>query len=84
MTHWNYRLLYHEDRDQLQVHEVYYTDKNPDAWIEAEKAPIGDSIEEVNDVLTMMSGALKRPILYAGDRFPEVYSIGYSDSVKVC
>lgn len=75
MSTWNYRVLAHEFKGELffQIHEVYY-DKNgnPDGYSE-NASPVGsESVKEINTVLKQMKCAVKKPVLWAGKKFPSI------------
>lgn len=78
---WNYRILAIEILGDLslQIHSVYYTDGVPDGYGETPAYAAGDSIGMVTADLQMMTQALSKPILWGGDKFPEVYSVSVTD-----
>lgn len=56
---WNYRVMYHEEEDPNNnwygVHEVFYTSEDKIwAWTENPIEPIGESKEEVLNILDTM------------------------------
>lgn len=71
---WNYRVLAIEDGNELyfRIHSVYYNeDGKPDGY-SAQPATNGSgSIEWLEYVLDLMREALKKPILWGDNRFPE-------------
>lgn len=77
---WNYRALatehtYSNGKSEiiLSIHEVYYDeDGNPNGYIK-EKTINGESIKSLKWSLNKMKEALKKPVLWAGERFPEEY-----------
>jgi len=71
---WNNRVLAHKHNDEvfLQIHEVYYSEEGvPDAYTKDGIKVVGDNIEEIRWTLDNMIECLAKPILWAGDRFPE-------------
>jgi hypothetical protein len=59
-NHWHYQLMYHKvdmksfvDGDYYAIHE-YYPMEDGDGWTEAPVDVVGDSVEEVKEVLQMM------------------------------
>lgn len=74
---WNHRILAHEGCEGeiwLQVHEVYYNDLNNPIGYSQNAAKVGDeTIKGLEWTLKQMKKCLKRPILWAGDRFPYEY-----------
>ena len=74
---WNYRILAHEYRGEttLQVHEVHYLDDEPRSYSPSPAAIMGDTIQELRKVATLilLDLAKEKPILYAGDKFPQTY-----------
>jgi hypothetical protein len=74
---WNYRVLafIYEDEVSFRICEVYYNkDNKPNGYIE-EKATQAESIEGLKWCLKKQLKALKKPILIAGDKFPQEYKI---------
>lgn len=82
---WNHRVLAHAPSAEalkifseveeiyFQIHEVYYKDNIPDGYtLEAIKVG-GDSLADIEWTLLYMLGCLTKPVLWAGDRFPEEY-----------
>lgn len=73
---WNYRLMAQEQDGEifLQIHEVYYDDnKVPHLYSEEGVSIFSESVEGVKWVLEKMSEATTKPILWAGDKFPDEY-----------
>lgn len=75
---WNYRVLVHEDNFSdsglsFQVYEVYYKDKIPVSHTENPVKIYGESIEELESDLNLFERAFAEPILWADDKFPEIY-----------
>jgi len=72
---WNHRVLAHDCGDEMyfQIHEVLYTDDIPDGYTEKGISVGGESISSLKWTLNKMKKCLSKPILWAGDRFPEEY-----------
>ena len=78
---WNYRVLAHEHDIEiiLEIHEVFYDNEgNPDGYTE-NCSVIGVDMREIEYALDMMSSATEKPILWAGDRFPQEYKPYYHE-----
>lgn len=80
---WNYRVLVKEYKDEFgnveqefAVHEVYYNeDRKPIAYRETPSSVIADSKLNLLSVINVMKEGVKKPILWFGERFPEIYKI---------
>ena len=75
---WNYRILAHEHNGEitLQVHKVHYDETGePEFYSEISAKIMGDTVQELREVATLIILDLgrRRPILWAGDRWPEIY-----------
>lgn len=77
---WNYRILATEYKHmngkseiELAIHEVYYDDYGIPNGYTAEKTVSGESVKSLRWSLNKMKDALKKPILWSGERFPEPY-----------
>jgi len=74
---WNYRVLAWEQEDEepfLQIHSVYYhKNGKPKVYSDRGEYAGGYTIAELSQELQMMDEALDKPILWAGDKFPEEY-----------
>jgi len=66
---WNYRVMKYDDEgeDIYTIHEVYYTNGNPDMYTANPVAAMGDSIDELEEDLIRMLEALRQPILTEDD-----------------
>ena len=63
-----------EANPYLQIHSVYYDTKGKPRSYSKESADVGgDSIAELKQDLKYMKLALKKYILWGGDKFPEEY-----------
>lgn len=72
---WNYRILAHEYKGEitLMVHEVHYTDDEPGSYSPTPAAIIGDTPEDMREAIETISRCFKKPILWAGEKFPQLY-----------
>lgn len=73
---WNYRILAHEDDDKdvyFKIHEVYYKKKIPNSYTSEGIFVGGESLKAVKWVLKQMKRATKKPILWAGEKFPQKF-----------
>jgi len=77
---WNHRVLIHENEGEIyfKIHEVYYKDEIPFDYtidpviIESEK------IKEIKWMLNKIQEAIKKPILWAGENFPNECKMKYT------
>jgi len=81
-SHWNYRIMAHaptedaKDEVYLQMHEVYYKKGKPKSYT-TEPIIVGSEDKKgIRWSLRQMKRALKKPILWHGDRFPGKYKPG--------
>ena len=82
-SYWNYRVMAHAPSEAevkqgntdayFQVHEVYYKKGKPVSYTEKPVTIVGDSPKEIKWSLKAIKKGSKCPILWYGDRFPEVY-----------
>ena len=73
---WNHRILAHPDGDEvfLQIHEVYYDENHkPNGYTKNAARVCGSSGRDLAWTLDKMKECLKKPVLWAGERFPEEY-----------
>lgn len=75
---WNYRILAHKHADDvhMMIHEVYY-DKPDGIPMRYTKDPVtigGEDLTAMDTTLRRMLSSLSKPVLWAGDRFPEEYN----------
>ena len=76
MNHWNHRVLVHQTDNELFyiIHEVHYDETGiPHSYTENGVPACGESIEEITWVLNMFREALKKPVLWSGEKFPLEY-----------
>ena len=77
---WNHRILAHQYNDEIffQIHEVYYDkNKKPESYT---KNPIyvgGEDLKSITWTLNRMLESRKKPILWAGDKFPKEFEINH-------
>lgn len=61
-----------------EIHEVYYHKAGePNSYGERISPVCGESLEEIKQGLKAMKKALKKPVLWKGDEFPQEYSEGW-------
>ena len=75
---WNHRVLAHEDGEDMyfEIHEVYYNEENiPNGYTENGVSVGAENIKGIKWVLNKMNECADKPILYAGDKFPDEYKI---------
>ena len=72
---WNHRLLAFAEKDELlfEVCEVYYDDGKPTGYTENPRV-WGETKSEIRWTLRHMRKALRKPILWGGERFPEEFN----------
>lgn len=79
---WNYRLMAFEPhaiqiklgkiQPFLEIRSVYYDDSGKANGYGDSGFPInGESLEEIRVVLQLQKNALAKPVLWAGDKFPQ-------------
>lgn len=64
-VHWNYRIFKY-DTGEVGIHEAYYRNGKLEAWTR-EAMIVGDSVEELLDVLEMIKKDIERfpkPVKY--------------------
>jgi len=87
---WNYRVMAVQanpvkgwEEIYLTINDVYYDKEGrPNGYGELGEPPLyrhgetpgGDTLEELRGVLQNMTKALDKPILYGGDRWPQIYT----------
>ena len=73
--HWNYRIMCQEYQGEMHyaIHEVHYENETPKSYTENPAALISDDIEGFSELLGFLQVALGKPILWKGDKFPEIY-----------
>lgn len=75
----NHRLLAHEinGKTHFQIHEVHYDGGgNPHSYTPHPMCVEGSNVFDVDLILNKMKACVKKPILYAGDKFPSEYDSG--------
>lgn len=76
IEYWNHRVMATIESDSLYfaIHEVYYdTNNTPILYTEEPLQIINDSIAEMKQDLEYMLTCLNHPILWTGDKFPQIY-----------
>lgn len=77
MSTWNCRVLAieHNGDIYLRIHEVYYNKQGvADGYTAAPASIGGETIEEVKEYVLKINTAIEKPILWAGDKFPQEYN----------
>ena len=70
---WNHRILAHEHKGEiyLKIHEVYYNENGiPVLYTNNPTDVCGDDLKSIRWTLNKMKECIGKPILWAGDRFP--------------
>ena len=79
--HWNFRVLAEEDKHGepwLEIHEVYYDNEGiPNSYTTKAVDVSAETLKGLKWRLKHMKRALKQPILWKGDMFPQEYSKGW-------
>lgn len=73
---WNYRVLAFDEHPEvvLKVCEVYYNKEGvPDGYKEDTNFSTTEGIAGLKFLLSKYKNALIKPILFAGDKFPQEY-----------
>jgi len=77
MGTWNHRVLaevYPNGEVEFQIYEVYYdVDGTPNGYTANPVTVGGSEMKDLEWTLKYMKKCLKKPILFAGDRFPQEY-----------
>ena len=75
--HWNYRVMAFDNpvNDEIffEIREMHYENKKPTAYSSTAARVGGESLADFNFVLKFMKAALKKRIIWAGDKFPKRY-----------
>ena len=79
MSYWNYRILAKENDEELyfQLHEVYYENDVPYAYTSDPVAVESETLTDLKLTLKYMKHALKKPVLWYGEKFPTECKIKY-------
>jgi len=75
---WNHRILAHEDGELMyfQIHEVYYDKEGtPNGYTTNGVSVGGYTIKSITWALNKMKECRAKPVLFAGDKFPDEYKI---------
>jgi hypothetical protein len=79
---WNYRVLAFENSEEtiFAICEVYYNEKEtPNGYADPNKTISDNGIKGLRWVLNKQKGALKKPILYGGEKFPQEYQENFEN-----
>jgi hypothetical protein len=77
---WNHRVLAHENNGEIyfQIHEVNYDlDNKPIGYSENPITIGGEEMSSLRWINNQISECLKKPVLWAGDKFPNIAIITY-------
>jgi len=72
----NYRVLAHQYGEQVcfEIYEVFYEEKKVHEAHKINSLDVsGDNVKEIRRKLKQMKKATKKPVLWAGNKFPEEY-----------
>ena len=75
---WNHRILAHENEYgeiYFKVHEVYYENNVPNGYTVNSATVESETLKGIKWTLNKMKEATKKPILWAGERFPNEFEI---------
>ena len=78
---WNHRILAHEHNGDvyLQIHEVYYNENGiPSNYTERAAVVGSETIKGITCTLNEMLKCNTKPILWAGEKFPNECKIKYT------
>lgn len=78
---WNHRVLAHISNDTvyLEIHRVYYDSNGiPNGYSENAVTVGADDLKGMRWVVNKMEECLKKPILWAGDKFPAECKVVYT------
>ena len=73
---WNHRVLAHKHKDEVyfEIHEVLYDESGiPNGYTEKGITVGGETVKGMLWTLNKMKECLKKPILWAGEDFPNEY-----------
>lgn len=75
--HWNHRILAHQSLNgdiYFRIHEIHYNDNNePTGYSNGVLGVEGESIDDINWTLEKIYQALKKPVLWSGEKFPQEF-----------
>lgn len=77
---WNHRIMAHEHKGDVyfQIHEVYYDENNtPNSYTKDAISIGGDDLKTITWTLNKMLECRKKPILWAGEKFPNECKMKY-------
>ena len=73
---WNYRVLAHQKEEGVYfiIHAVFVNKNgNPYEYTANPTTVSGDNVKQIRRKLKQMKKATKKPVLWAGNKFPEEY-----------
>lgn len=73
---WNHRILAHVTKEEtlFEIHEVYNDEKGvPNGYTKNAVSVSAENLTDINWTLEKMKDCTKKPILWAGDKFPKEY-----------
>ena len=76
--HWNHIILAHEFNGEIyfQIHEIYYDNDNKPIGYTVNPISVGgENLKSIKWTLNRMKECLKKPILWASDKFPSEYCL---------
>ena len=76
----NHRVLAHVNNNEVyfQIHEVDYTDNVATSYTINPITVGGNDLNEIAWTLNKMQDAIKKPIIWSGDRFPNICRMKYT------
>jgi hypothetical protein len=77
---WNHRILAHENNGEVyfQLHEVYYKNEVPDGYTANPISVGSETLKGIKWTLNKMQEAVKKPILWACEKFPSECKVKYT------
>lgn len=78
---WNHRIMAHDENNEiyLQIHDVYYDENNiPHSYTSKPVTIGGHNIKQIKQTLNKMLECTTKPILWAGDKFPNEVKVIYT------
>jgi len=77
---WNHRILAHENNGEVyfQLHEVYYKNELPNGYTSNPITVGSETLKGIKCTLNKMQEAVKKPILWAGEKFPNECKVKYT------
>ncbi|QNL49656.1 hypothetical protein H8S90_23555 [Olivibacter sp. SDN3] len=76
-SYWNCRIMAHHHSNSedayFAIHEIYYEKDIPVSYTENAVAVVFEELSDISDYLDKMKLALSKPVLWAGEKFPNEY-----------